>query len=69
MIRKKLNFHREFLSADQDMTKKCWPMGWIGCPIVLVSSKRHHDFLISFIFLQSYHQVGIKNIIVQQGLS
>ena len=60
IICKKLNSHSGFLSADQDRAKKCWRMDWIGCPILLVSSKHHPDFLIFFTLLQFPHQVDIK---------
>ena len=39
--------------ADQDRAKNCCQIGWIGCPILQLAQKSHHEISISYIFLQS----------------
>ena len=44
--------------------KNCCQMGWICCAFLqVVSSKSHCENLISFIFLESPHQVDMKNFV------
>ena len=62
-ICKKFNFHDCFLRADQGRAKNCCQIGWIGCPILQVAQKATMRFQISFIFLQSPHQVDMKNVV------
>ena len=53
-ICKKSNSHNGFLRADQDRAKNYCQIGWIGS---------HHEISIFCIFLQSSHQVDMKNLV------
>jgi hypothetical protein len=60
------------MMADQGRVKRCCQIGWIGCPILQVHSSKshreisissHREISISCTFLQSPHQVDMKNVV------
>ena len=59
-ICKKFNSHNGFLRTDQGRAKNNCQ---IGFRILQVSSKSHCEISISCIFLQSPHQVEMRNIV------
>ena len=63
-IYKKFNSHESILKADHGRAKNCCQISWIGCHILQVlSSKSQCEISISYIFLQSPHQVDMKNVV------
>ena len=63
-IWKKLNSHDGFLSYLQSSTANSARLAAHFCPALVLPSKRHHENSISFIFLESPHQVDMKNVVI-----
>ena len=51
-----------FWGQNQGRAKMCCQTGWIGCATLQVTQS-HRDNSISFIFLESPHQVDLKNVV------
>ena len=62
-IWKKLNPHDGFLSYLQNGTANSAHLASHFCPCLSLPSKSHRENSISCIFLESLHQVGMKNVV------
>ena len=58
-----MNYHDGFLSYLQSSTANSARLAAHFCPALVLPSKSYHENSISFIFLESPHQVDMKNVV------